>query len=358
VGIGVGAGAALGTTMGWFYSGVLLATHRELLLPERVLRVAGDVVTLAGSRLARQPGVWGLRTADALGRIGPVLADRGAEVDRSLTGGDRPAPGPAVLDAGPFDPDPAARGLVFTEVAVPTPLGPAPAWHVPAGGDTWVVAVHGRGATRRESLRSCRRCTRWTCPSSWSATATTGTHPRARTGVTTSGTASGSTSPRPSGSPGTPARGGSCSTAGRWVGPSPAPTSTAACTPPTSPPSCGTRRSSTGAPPSACRRATAASHRGSPRWRRRSRAGASASTSTASTCAAAPRPSARRPCWCTPTPTPRSPVQASRDLAAAAPRLDWPLRYVEVPDLEHTAAWNADPAAYEDLVTGFLRATL
>ena len=29
-------------------------------------------------------------------------------------------------------------------------------------------------------------------------------------------------------------------------------------------------------------------------------------------------------------------------------------RYLEVPDVEHTAAWNADPAAYEDAVTRFL----
>ena len=36
---------------------------------------------------------------------------------------------------------------------MPTPLGPCPAWHVPAAGDTWVILVHGRGGTRREALR-------------------------------------------------------------------------------------------------------------------------------------------------------------------------------------------------------------
>ncbi|MDN5748026.1 MAG: peptidase, partial [Pseudonocardia sp.] len=49
------------------------------------------------------------------------------------------------------------------------------------------------------------------------------------------------------------------------------------------------------------------------------------------------------------------PVSASRALAAVAPSLGWPLRYVEVPGVEHTAAWNADPAAYEHLVSTFLR---
>jgi fermentation-respiration switch protein FrsA (DUF1100 family) len=48
------------------------------------------------------------------------------------------------------------------------------------------------------------------------------------------------------------------------------------------------------------------------------------------------------------------PVAASRALAAAAPELGWPMRYLEVPDVEHTASWNADPAAYERAVAAFL----
>ncbi|MBC8093883.1 MAG: prolyl oligopeptidase family serine peptidase, partial [Pseudonocardia sp.] len=52
------------------------------------------------------------------------------------------------------------------------------------------------------------------------------------------------------------------------------------------------------------------------------------------------------------------PVSASRALAAAAPSLGWTMRYVEVPDMEHTAAWNADPVAYEEHVTTFLREVL
>ena len=46
--------------------------------------------------------------------------------------------------------------------------------------------------------------------------------------------------------------------------------------------------------------------------------------------------------------------RAQPRLAAAAPELGWPMTYLEVPDAEHTAAWNADPAAYEDAVTRFL----
>ena len=41
------------------------------------------------------------------------------------------------------------------------------------------------------------------------------------------------------------------------------------------------------------------------------------------------------------------PVADGRALAAAADGLGWPLRYLEVAGVEHTAGWNADPARYE-----------
>jgi hypothetical protein len=46
------------------------------------------------------------------------------------------------------------------------------------------------------------------------------------------------------------------------------------------------------------------------------------------------------------------PVAPSRALAAAG--LRWPMRYVEVPDVERTGSWNADPAGYERAVAEFL----
>ena len=35
----------------------------------------------------------------------------------------------------------------------------------------------------------------------------------------------------------------------------------------------------------------------------------------------------------------------ARDLPAAAPRLGWPLTYVQVPGAEHIVGWNVTPAA-------------
>src|SRR5690606_27432105 len=158
IGRGVGASAGAGAAgLGWFYSSVLLDTSIRPVCPERVLAVSDGEVTLAASRLTAQPGIWGLRWAtdrgaDGLAVLGPPAAQDRREVVRPLRGGDRPEPATAaVLDAGPYDPDPSARGLEFSEVDVPGPLGRYPAWLVPADGDTWVVLVHGRGGARREA---------------------------------------------------------------------------------------------------------------------------------------------------------------------------------------------------------------
>ena len=52
------------------------------------------------------------------------------------------------------------------------------------------------------------------------------------------------------------------------------------------------------------------------------------------------------------------PVGPSRALAAVAPALGWPIRYLEVPGAEHTGSWNADPEAYEEALLGFLTEVL
>ncbi|WP_167050857.1 alpha/beta fold hydrolase [Salinibacterium sp. ZJ77] len=51
---------------------------------------------------------------------------------------------------------PRSLEVPYENVSVPTPLGPAPAWFVPAEGesDRWVINVHGRGASRSEVLRA------------------------------------------------------------------------------------------------------------------------------------------------------------------------------------------------------------
>lgn len=69
--------------------------------------------------------------------------------------------------SGTVYPDPGAAGLPFEEVEIPIEVGPAPCWVVPAvGGPTlegerprmlpgpWAIMVHGRGASRMETVRA------------------------------------------------------------------------------------------------------------------------------------------------------------------------------------------------------------
>ena len=53
---------------------------------------------------------------------------------------------------------PADLGFEWSDVTVPTPLGPAPAWLIPADAappsTRWVIQVHGRAVRREEALRA------------------------------------------------------------------------------------------------------------------------------------------------------------------------------------------------------------
>jgi alpha-beta hydrolase superfamily lysophospholipase len=360
IGLGVGAGVGAGAAgIGWFYSSVLLDTSARPAFPERVLSATEGMVTLAASRLTAQPGTWGLRWASDAGSglavLGSVAREDRREVVRPLLGGDSPEPGcAAVLDAGPFDPDPAARGLPFEDVDVPGPLGSYPAWSVPADGDTWVVLVHGRGGARREALRILPALH---------------AHGHPQLVITYRNDVGAPPSPDGHYHLGD-TEWEDVEAAVRFAVDH------------------GARRivlfgwsmggAVTGAfldrSVEAARVAAVVWDAPLVDWRatlrqqarnRRLPPGLSPLASAVTSRRIGidfdrfdllRNPPAVRP----PTLLVHGagdtavPVTASRALAAAAPALEWPLRYLEVPVVEHTASWNADPAAYERAVTSFL----
>lgn len=355
---GLGAGVAAGVLgIGWRYSTLLLDTRSRLVLPERVVDAGDGRVTLRRSRLVEQPGVWGLRWAGGLAVMGPVLAVERDRVVRVLETGPVPLPGTrAVVDAGPFDPDPGARGLDFTEVEIATPLGPAPAWSVPAAEPTrtWVLHVHGRGGARREALRILPALHRAgysqlvisyrnddAAPPSpdghyhlgdteWEDLEAAVRYARAHGagtvviyGWSMGAAISGAFLDRSAEAVGVAAV--------VWDAPLIDWRATLRQ-------QARNRRLPPALSPVAARFAER-------------RIGIDFERFTLRTSPPAVRP---------PTLILHSaadtavPVSSSRDLAAAAPGLGWDLEYLEVADVEHTAAWNADPARYEQAVIGFL----
>jgi alpha-beta hydrolase superfamily lysophospholipase len=351
VGISVGI-----VGLGWYYSSLLLDTRRSALFPERVVAADARTVTLARSRLVEQPGTWGVRWADRLAVVGPVTESTREHVVRPLLRGPVPPAGAAVVvDTGPYDPDPAARGLRFSEVDVITPLGPMPAWCVPAAGDTWVVLVHGRGGSRREALRIMPALHRQGHPllaisyrnddgappspdghhhlgdTEWQDLDAAVRHARAHGArrIVLYGWSMGA------------------AIIGAFLDRSSVAPSVAAVV----------------------WDAPLVDWRATLRQQARNRGLPPALTSVAAALtsrrigidfdrfALRTHPPAVRP----PTLIVHStgdtavPVGPSRDLVAAAPELRWSMRYLEAPDVEHTGSWNADPARYEEAVTAFLR---
>lgn len=351
-----GAGAA---GFGWYYSSVLLDPRQRPDFPEKVVDADEERVRLAVTRLSVQPGVWGLSRPGGLARVGPVLRIADGVVDRSFLGGDRPAPGTAVmLDAAAFGPDPGAVGLEFEDVLVPGPLGDYPAWSVPARANTWVVLVHGRGGDRREALRVLPAL-----------------H---ELGLSTLDVSYRNDEGAPPSPDGRYHLGDTewvdVEAAVRWAkgrgaeqivlyGWSMGGAITGAFL---------DRSAEAAAVAAVVWDAPLLDWRATLRQQARIRRLPAPLTPLATAATSRrigidfdrfdllTRPPAVRP----PTLVIHStddtavPIATSRALVAAAPDLDWPMRYVEVEGVEHTASWNADPARYERAVTSFLAEVL
>jgi alpha-beta hydrolase superfamily lysophospholipase len=159
--VAVGAG-------GWYYADQIMA-RPGVSAPEQATLTAVDhqgttaTVALRGAELAGAREIIGVRTAAGYLQLdpptGPVTVDGGQTVatrHATLIAGAWPAAGErGDLDTVAFpanDPVPALAGKL-TQVSVSGPLGGYPAWQVDGTKDTWVVFVHGRGATRAEGLR-------------------------------------------------------------------------------------------------------------------------------------------------------------------------------------------------------------
>ena len=160
VGLFYGAG-------GWYFSGRIASGGLDLTVsdgtPSYDLRITalppGQVRLQAtgGAPLAlTQPSSYALQWPGGSGHVGPPTGSDGPPT-RALTDvvGTPPTVGaPAALVRDWYLGDPrTSLGLGFSDVTVAGPLGPLPAWYVPAAGRTWVVMVHGKGGLRREFLR-------------------------------------------------------------------------------------------------------------------------------------------------------------------------------------------------------------
>ncbi|WP_022887958.1 alpha/beta hydrolase family protein [Agromyces italicus] len=135
-------------------------TRREQDLRILGIDSAAGEITLAASDEARMRGRYGLWFEHDSGhaRLGDVIEERDGRVRRAFTSTDFGRPERATRGRidGWFHLGPWELDTPYEDVVVETPLGPAPAWWIPADrpSDRWVVQVHGRGAKRHEALRA------------------------------------------------------------------------------------------------------------------------------------------------------------------------------------------------------------
>ncbi|MGW6689299.1 alpha/beta hydrolase [Streptomyces sp. NPDC054961] len=120
---------------------------------------AAGGVELTRSLASLRPGTYGLTAPGVHAVVGSVLPEAPSGPDTvvrrllavthgRLDPGTRVALTPQVHLGNPGT----ALGLDHADVDVPGELGALPAWFVPAARDTWVITVHGLGATREHPM--------------------------------------------------------------------------------------------------------------------------------------------------------------------------------------------------------------
>lgn len=162
--------AALAAALGFVLSAmavVSLRMARRVVTPAvretdtRILALdtAAQTITLARTPDTQLPGRYGLFTNGTASyvKLGSVLTEDATSVKRKLLTHIGPESRLAADAAfsGWYYATPEELHLPFTPELIGSSVGPCPAWLFPAGdGETWVIAVHGRGTTRAECLRA------------------------------------------------------------------------------------------------------------------------------------------------------------------------------------------------------------
>ncbi len=142
---------------GWYYSGLVIDPVHTSGYPLEVTAVSGDQVTIKGGADTAAPGTYGLTWADGNALVGQVITTGAGTVTRKVTevvhGELRPGVH-AYLDRWLWGhATPAAAGVPYTDVRIPSPLGDFPGWRTEGTSTTWVIAVHGRNGGPAEALR-------------------------------------------------------------------------------------------------------------------------------------------------------------------------------------------------------------
>lgn len=140
----------------WYASGQILEPRVIPPHTVSVLRLDEGRITLERTHRTQGRGVFGIWWDGGYGQVSTILRmDRDKVVrtfrilEGELSAGQTVAWDPWAFPGDPFR----AHGMAYLDVTIASEIGDFPAWYVPGERRTWVLFVHGRDATRRESLR-------------------------------------------------------------------------------------------------------------------------------------------------------------------------------------------------------------
>ncbi len=147
---------AIGGVSVYFSNSILEVVHATPTYTLAVTAISAKTITLQRNTSTLATGVFEIEWPAGQAIVGPILSSNASTVTRQLMQTTGPlTPGTMTywtrnVYAGKFKD---SLGLTITDVQVPDPLGPMPAWYVPGNLSTWAILVHGRGETREETLR-------------------------------------------------------------------------------------------------------------------------------------------------------------------------------------------------------------
>jgi hypothetical protein len=154
----LGVLAAAGTTA--WVARVVVTPPKHRTEDIRVLGYRDRTITLSATDDTRLPGRYSFWFNGARGhlRLGEILSQTPGMVTRELLGvdlGDLADAERGYL-GGWIYLSPDDLDVEYESVSIPTPVGPAPAWLIPAdaASSRWAIIVHGRGVRRAEGLRA------------------------------------------------------------------------------------------------------------------------------------------------------------------------------------------------------------
>ncbi|MDR6866171.1 alpha-beta hydrolase superfamily lysophospholipase [Microbacterium resistens] len=156
--VGAAAGIAVVTQIA---RRVVTPSQRQPDVDVLAVDTGAQTIELSRNADTELPGRYGLFVGGTPGyvKLGAVLgADAGSVRRKLLT---QIEPGARIerkaAFSGYYYTSPGELHLPYESVLIGTPAGPCPAWYFPASSAderTWVIQVHGRGATRAECLRA------------------------------------------------------------------------------------------------------------------------------------------------------------------------------------------------------------